>query len=385
MEHHSKVQRDLVQQRDLPHDLITQNILTRLPVKPLVRFKSVSKQWYSTISSPQFGLAHFSFPRPSSVESLLIRSNDNFKLFCYENGDINLHKIDVDFDVGNEKLILVGSCNGLVCLGSISGRLFIIWNPITREFRKYTDVGIGKFDADGWMVTWKFGYVSGVDDYKIVCIYKKLFVGSIKVYVFSLRSNKWRRINNDPAHNFSDSSTIERLHKPGVLVNETLYWMGGVPSMLEGLERKILSFDLALELFDTFPYLEVSTPITWVIRNESLDDFLCVIKGCLSKYGRLVKTGEGVITILKSPGETEQILLPRDLISSRCQNLIGFSGSDKFFTQYYENHEPRLGMVDPSSRPMTHTPLVTLDRWSKNEIASYSASLISPAAMTGTA
>ncbi|KAK9724792.1 hypothetical protein RND81_05G098800 [Saponaria officinalis] len=340
---HFEEEKCLIQRTELPHDLITQSILTRLPVKPLVRFKSVSKQWYSTLSSPQFAFAHFRFPHPSSTESLLIKSNDNFKLLSYESGEhdaqihsdceMKLHKIEVDFDVGDEKLVLVGSCNGLVCLGSISGRLFIIWNPITREFRQYPNLESGKLV--GWMVTWGFGFVSAVDDYKVIRICKKLFVGSIRVHVFSLRSNKWRRIDDDPSHDFSALKTTERLHKTGVLVDETLYWMGGVPSMLEG---------------------------------------------CLAKYGRLVKRGDGYITILRSPGETEQILLPRDLISSVCQNVIGFTGYDKFFTQYYCSHVPHLGMIDPTSRPMKHTPLMFLERWSKNEIVSYSASLISPAA-----
>ncbi|KAK9724782.1 hypothetical protein RND81_05G097800 [Saponaria officinalis] len=392
MESHFEEEKCPIQQTELPHDLITHSILARLPVKPLVRFKSVSKLWYSTLSSPQFALAHFSFPHPSSTESLLIKSNDNFKLLSYESGEhdarihsdceMKVHKIEVDFAVGDEKLVLVGSCNGLVCLGSISGRLFIIWNPITREFRQYSNLESDKLV--GWMVTWGFRYVSAVDDYKVIRICKKLFVGSIRVHVFSLRSNKWRRIDDDPSHNFSDLKTTERLHKPRVLVNETLYWMGGVPSMLEGVQRKIFSFYLALELFDTFPHLEVSTPSTWVLGEERFDEFICVIKGCLAKYGRLIKRGDGYITILRSPGETVQILLPRDLISSVCQNVIGFTRSDKFFTQYYRSHVPHLGMIDPTSRPMKHTSLMYLERWSKNEIVGYSASLISPAAVTGT-
>ncbi|KAK9663964.1 hypothetical protein RND81_14G009600 [Saponaria officinalis] len=143
MESHFKKEKCLIQQTELPHDLITQSILARLPVKQLIRFKSVSKQWYSTLSSPHFALAHFRFPHPSSTESLLIRSNDNIKLLFFENGDhdtqiVSECKIEADFDVGDEKLLLVGSCNGLVCFGSISGCFFIIWNPITREYCKYS-------------------------------------------------------------------------------------------------------------------------------------------------------------------------------------------------------------------------------------------------------
>ena len=41
----------------LPHDIMF-DILTRLPVKSLIRFCRVSKSWYSTITSPIFITKH---------------------------------------------------------------------------------------------------------------------------------------------------------------------------------------------------------------------------------------------------------------------------------------------------------------------------------------
>lgn len=42
----------------LPHELVSVEVLTRLPVKSLMRFKSVSKLWLSTICDPSFSKAH---------------------------------------------------------------------------------------------------------------------------------------------------------------------------------------------------------------------------------------------------------------------------------------------------------------------------------------
>ncbi|XP_074284049.1 F-box/kelch-repeat protein At3g23880-like [Silene latifolia] len=260
---------EVVQHRELPFDdLITQNILTRLPIKSVIQFKLVSKLWYSTLSSSKFGNTHFKFHHPSPTLSLLIRSNDEFYFLSCENDeqfDVKLVNFEVDFDVGNEILVLVGSCNGLVCLGSISSYLFILWNPITRDFRKYLDLEMSNFSTRGWMVTWGFGYVSAVGDYKIVRICKNVKGQSFKVRVFSIKSDKWRRIDDDSSNDFSGLMTTEHLYRSGVLVNETLYWMGGVPPIHEESERKIMSFDLALEVFNTFPRLKVSTPSTWVV------------------------------------------------------------------------------------------------------------------------
>ncbi|KAF7143858.1 hypothetical protein RHSIM_Rhsim05G0019600 [Rhododendron simsii] len=44
--------------RELPHDLVAAEVLTRLPAKSLMRFKGVSKLWRSTISHPCFCKAH---------------------------------------------------------------------------------------------------------------------------------------------------------------------------------------------------------------------------------------------------------------------------------------------------------------------------------------
>ncbi|CAH2077431.1 unnamed protein product [Thlaspi arvense] len=46
------------QNRELPRDLV-EEILVRLAVKPLFRFKSVSKLWRSTIESRLFGERHW--------------------------------------------------------------------------------------------------------------------------------------------------------------------------------------------------------------------------------------------------------------------------------------------------------------------------------------
>ena len=47
--------------KDLPHDVVL-NILTRLPVKLLIRFWCVCKSWYFAISNPNF-INHLNQPK----------------------------------------------------------------------------------------------------------------------------------------------------------------------------------------------------------------------------------------------------------------------------------------------------------------------------------
>jgi len=296
--------------------------------------------------------------------------------------------IDIDFDVGIDTLVLVGSCNGLVCLGSTSGCLFVIWNPVTREFCKYSDSEIVDFSPKEFMVTWGFGYVSEVDDYKIVRICKKVCEPSFAVHVFSIRCDKWTRIDNDTSHmtpNFYGLKIAERLRAPGVLLNETLYWMGGTLSMIDGLPRKIICFDLALEMFDTFPHLDLSTPSEYATgdNGECFDLFLCVVKGSLSKYGSLVGSNEGLITVLKHVGETEEILISGDLFTT-CQNLIEFRKNGLIFSQYYNGYNAEcVGIISQNSQPWMQKPLIEFQNVGMIEILSYFSSLISPLWLQG--
>ncbi|XP_057473290.1 F-box protein At1g30790-like isoform X2 [Actinidia eriantha] len=55
---------------ELPHDLVVEEVLTRLPGKSLMRFKYVSKLWCSIIDDPRFCQAHRAHSR--SRPTLLI-------------------------------------------------------------------------------------------------------------------------------------------------------------------------------------------------------------------------------------------------------------------------------------------------------------------------
>ncbi|KAK9689380.1 hypothetical protein RND81_09G055900 [Saponaria officinalis] len=344
------------EQRELPHELIIEMILTRLPIKSILRFKSVSKLWYSNLSSSLFASAHLNFHNPSpATESLLIRNRNKFQIMSYENREIDLVNIEFDFDVGGEKMDLVGTCNGLVCLGSSSGRLSIVWNPITRDFRKYFD---SEFFGPQCLVYWGFGYVSAMVDYKIVRLCKNMSTDSLTVHVYSIRLNTWKIIDNDVYDDTSHLRNPVLIRISGVLVNETLYWR---------LPGTNFSFNLVSETLDTFSYLKVSND------DEYIDKLLFVVNGCLSMYGNSFMSGHN-FTIMKSSDVIEQIVVPRNLAKSmHCGGtLIGFTRSDKIFTQYLAC----LGVIDLTLRPLNITPLMNLEKSGKTEICSYCASLI---------
>uniref|UniRef100_A0A803L7S3 F-box associated beta-propeller type 1 domain-containing protein n=1 Tax=Chenopodium quinoa TaxID=63459 RepID=A0A803L7S3_CHEQI len=236
-------------------------------------------------------------------------------------GDENLIKLGFDFR--GDDLVLIGTCNGLVCLASFSGFFFILWNPITGRFKKYLDPDL-LLDSP-CRVSWGFGYVSSIDDYKIVRILELNDYREIWVHVFSLKSKKWTRISDELYKDIFSLKTNEHeeigfdhseepIRNPyafhsrqGILVNETLYW---IVSEVDDFGRKIIAFDLALEMFDSPGDLDL------VSNTAYRDKFLCVMGRWTGKFYVLLE-------------------------------------------------DSTIGVINPSSKPMKYTPILT---WKRNRL-----------------
>ncbi|KAI3880522.1 hypothetical protein MKX03_008786, partial [Papaver bracteatum] len=166
-------------------DLLTL-ILTCLPVKSLLVFKSVSKRWFSIISDPNFAVTHFRRLNPKTTGYFLERNSTTPTKYAYESfyhfllldggskyeqryeekkekavvftdgGDIKIPRI---FDPVNDPepgmydsvdefgVQVVQSCNGLLCCNrrtvfvnmeypqDVCTYKTYIYNPTTRRYR----------------------------------------------------------------------------------------------------------------------------------------------------------------------------------------------------------------------------------------------------------
>ncbi|GKE38984.1 F-box associated domain containing protein [Tanacetum coccineum] len=162
-----------------------------------------------------------------------------------------LAKLPVESSVVNRDCVeFLGSCNGLIVLASLRelrwfGK-FVIVNLITRDYvellmfrHEWSD--IMKHDS----MILGFGYDSVTDDYKVVSIYSyRYFAPPYKsfVYVYSLRSNTWRRLG-DQAYYYSTEEGIS-----GVFINGFLHWIVNT-----FFKRGIVTFSLADEKFSELP------------------------------------------------------------------------------------------------------------------------------------
>lgn len=171
-----------------------------------------------------------------------------------------------------------------------------------------------------------FGYVSSLDDYKVVGIIQN-HKGCEQFHVFSLKSNTWKKIE------FDFDGYILMHHQ---LVNQTLYWTAHYPyNPLEfDLKAgKMVAFDLALGTFEWF---------SWTPRS------IYIMGGCLSKFSSNSQN-DLVIEIVKSSGEVFPVCLSFASSWKDIKCSIGFTKTGKFFVVF---RNPRMfGLVDPSSKP----------------------------------
>ncbi|KAH0702421.1 hypothetical protein KY290_017718 [Solanum tuberosum] len=200
----------------LPAELFTE-ILLSLPVKPLLKFRSVSKSWLDLMSTPEFINTHLS------------KSANN--------EDLTHHRLMLSF---NQPKYNLKDCSvSSLINGSVTEALnleyLFIWNPSIRKFKKLPDC------RDKWCSGCHSMYGFGFDevhrDYKVVVGFHNegyAYSFLVKVKMYSLNSNSCTSID--------DFETGKICTKSGMFVNGNLLWANDI---YHTSGSDIISFDLA--------------------------------------------------------------------------------------------------------------------------------------------
>lgn len=254
--------------RILPFELV-EDILRRLPVKSLKRFRAVAKSWCALIDCENFIKLHLR-------QSLISTSHRNLII-----GGLGVYSVDLEaLDVAHVikppfyyKSVngISNSCNGIVLVMSDPP---VLWNTFSREYRVLPDCKTEletPFDSYG-KVAYGFGYDSVDDDYKVVRVAEfrdKIthvwMVSETKVY--GLRSNSWRRIEDFP-YPLPFLKGNWRVH-----VNGAMHTLVGDPDDTDA--AVIMAFNLRTEKHNAMM-------MPRGIRIRGVDVSLDVIDGCLS-------------------------------------------------------------------------------------------------------
>uniref|UniRef100_A0A7N0UTT1 F-box domain-containing protein n=1 Tax=Kalanchoe fedtschenkoi TaxID=63787 RepID=A0A7N0UTT1_KALFE len=250
---------------NLPKDIIV-DILCRLPVRSLLRFRCVCKSWRTLIANPSFIAKHFN-QAITCNEQLVVHTKRSFEVKHAVTMIVRTNKkrndrLNVELpppcDISNY-VRLVGSSNGLLCISLCStASVILLWNPATREFRNLPErqilVPTGKRVHTVFL---GFGFEPNSSDYKIVRFlsYKVLKsnvpkVGVVEVY--SQITDMWKEVNAGLKCQVNEYS-------PTAVVSGAVHWLGSrVAKEKDSIDGKdvIVSFDLGNEVFGDLPLPE---------------------------------------------------------------------------------------------------------------------------------
>ncbi|GAB2298404.1 hypothetical protein Dimus_032469 [Dionaea muscipula] len=245
------------------HEEVLVEILARLPVRSLLRFKCVCKTWFSLIGSEYFAGKHLSARsimfKDYNFENLLVDyhqspNGDNpmcaqFSAMDFDTLSIVHRKFKIvsssspEYSVRrpNPSCSFAGSCNGIVCLkvqdlvAYSHQQSLLLWNPATGEVKS--------LQYEKLITVFGIGFDPKMNDYKVVLITYSLRIPKTTEYVsvYSSRSDSWKSLHGPESCCFLYTSTTS---SGGRMLN----WLGICQDQII-----VISFDLSKEAFVMTP------------------------------------------------------------------------------------------------------------------------------------
>ncbi|KAK9675888.1 hypothetical protein RND81_11G038700 [Saponaria officinalis] len=252
-----------------PENLIIE-ILSRLPVATLLRFKSVCKSWYEIVESSFFiskHLENYYYNHRNWRERLLILHEEPWST------NFNVCELLIDdqtFDVVASSRIkplfydayFCGPCDGLYLFwGHYENGYRYLWNPSLNEYLRLLKlISNPNLPSDMASINYPvygFGFDYNSKDYKVLLIdgcakkgdkYHKFFRNDpLSVFIYSLKSNSWRY--------WGDLKNIYHLVKNNAytFVNGCYHWIGSHEKIRHFNYTIIISFDISTESYKEIP------------------------------------------------------------------------------------------------------------------------------------
>ncbi|KAK6118003.1 hypothetical protein DH2020_048258 [Rehmannia glutinosa] len=320
-------------------------IVTRLPVKSILRFKSVCKPWCELFSTPEFiKMHHGQFSSDPKNQSFIVHrvnknSSNTMSLFSIESNVKKLTILDHPFSSIHLEIDTMGCCNGLVCLYIPPfGQIIVLWNPAMKlsmelpsskvDFGAHQNVSLG------------FGYDAQRADFKVVRIFSSK-MGITGVEVYSVNSDSWRTIEVDFQFNVLQTKNV-------VIVNGNPYWVAKVDrndSAKSEFSEVLVCFDVTKLVFKIVPlstlYMEVEEAVGLVDWNGSLGGLVCTIDNerVKSVDGWVFDDGEQIWRKDYTFGPIE-VNMDRLLWCSKNGKILGERADGKLFV-----FDPKTGCV----------------------------------------
>ncbi|XVE94674.1 hypothetical protein REPUB_Repub02eG0029200 [Reevesia pubescens] len=245
------------------------DILVKLPIKSLARFKTLNKLCHSFIREPDFIHTHFKIGSANSANNFCLI------LSCKEHPDLNniIHFLTVRADMDELAVVeysppvsldsyqVLPSCNGLVCFYGLHGGVYVC-NPSTKDIFRLPD-----FEAEGFrslISICGFGFDETSGKYKVIKFLEPnleavIFdVDDLSFEIFTMGNNSWRKISYHPCFGFQHD-------EPPVFLGGFFYWItDDSPPEGNTSSFSIVSFDVGNEIFEAISPPENLSEKNWI-------------------------------------------------------------------------------------------------------------------------
>ncbi|KAI7984834.1 F-box/kelch-repeat protein [Camellia lanceoleosa] len=366
-------------------DEIVVEILHRLPTKSLIQFRSVSKSWYSLITSPNFINTHLNHSLTSNtyinsydnLPLMIVRQcvsssdprTEHYKLFIDSQDSFDEYK-ELEFPIKSRRLhffFAIGSVKGLFCLHE-QDRYFL-WNPSIRK-----SMAMPKPTVKTSMHYHGFGFVPLTNDYKLVRIadlyptelpnVEQPTTTTTHIEVYSLNAGSWR-MSSTGSNSYPDGITISYSGRFAAYLEGAVHF---VATMKKTNDKLILSFDLCDEVFQTMllpdgivgPLTKVRTSVFGGLLSLLCYEDTAANKSCsiwmMKEYGvvdslwkQFTVDLSGGITellgvrnnghiLLEANAPSDWVLSSYDPSSQQIKNLGVYASAYRFVVDTYEEN-----------------------------------------------
>ncbi|XWS66120.1 hypothetical protein CRYUN_Cryun05aG0172900 [Craigia yunnanensis] len=329
---------------DWPADMLTEIVL-KLPVKSIIRFKCVSKTWCDLFKNPSFASQHLSLSKKNNY--LLVDYHDSnnedkvvMHLFVYQTL-VSYH--DLHQQLPNHFTDMhISFCvyNGLFCLPDRITSRITLWNPATREFRILPECNQNiPPKVENCRHILGFGLDPLSDDYKV--IYIRTYVDREKKRrgrhhaIYRMSTDAWRVLEEDDVRFFKDLHICPNYSN--ACVNGVYYWQ--VSKLLHSglLDYKVLAFHLGTEVFQL-----IQSPLSGHGKLLPLQDDRISIWDT-ERIERSERSNE--IWVLNDEGHWTKLLKIDPLL--KVERMFGFWKNSKVFV---ESESGQLLLYDLDSK-----------------------------------
>ncbi|CAI9776837.1 unnamed protein product [Fraxinus pennsylvanica] len=315
------------------------NILSRLPVKSLLQFKSVNKAWHALISSPEFIKEHLN--RASDIDNFIFHRFMYIKVRPFSRQDLSqsfdfstFNKVPARLPLNSQfvNAEVVASCNGLVLL-YMNHEKHLLWNPSTGNYKEISGLHRNRLNIQSYNRLYGIAHDASIDEYTVISAARVSHSQNQEtiVSVYNCRTNCCNYITGFPYWIFRNQQ--------GAVVNGAPHWLVS-NGHGDGEGCAIIYFDLSNETFK-----EVAKP-DWAENGSELD--LRAFKGllCLVQY----KRGYADIWVMEEygePGSWNKLYSYVRSLSALDVRPLGLTHDDEVVM---EMEQSRVAIYNPETR-----------------------------------